>query len=61
MAFNPTAFGQRFAVHDDLVRVLVIVAAVLVLMIAMSFAFGVHAAGPYVVIPDPAVGPGMPF
>ena len=61
MALNPTAFGHRLAVHEDLVRVLLIVAAVLVLMIALSFAFGVHPAGPFVVIPDPATGPGMPF
>lgn len=61
MALHPTTLGSRLAVHEDLVRALLIVAAVLVLMIAMSFAFGVHQAGPYMVIPDPAVGPGMPF
>ena len=61
MALHPTAFGQRLAIHDDLVRVVFIVAAVLVLMVALSFAFGVHQAGPYFVIQDPAAGPGMPF
>jgi hypothetical protein len=62
MALHQSTLGQRVASHQDLVRVLLIVAAVIVLMLVMTALFGVHQTGPsYQIVPDPAGGLGLPF
>jgi hypothetical protein len=60
MTLNQQTLGQWIAFHQDLVRVLLVVAVVSVVMIAMSFAFPLHQVGPWLVLPDPANGVGMP-
>lgn len=60
MALHPTAQGQR-ASYRELVIPLLIVAAVIVVVIAMSAIFGVQVNGPSLEIaPDPA-GLALPF
>jgi hypothetical protein len=50
------------ASNQDLVRALLIVAAVIVLMIVLTAVFGVQQTGPsYQIVPDPASGLGLPF
>lgn len=62
MALQRTTLGQRAVSYPDLVRVLVIVAAVIVLMLLLTAVFGVQQAGPsYQIVPDPASGLGLPF
>jgi len=62
MALHQTGLGQRIESREDLVRILLIVAAVIVLMLVMTVAFGVHQAGPsYQLVPDPAGAAGLPF
>ena len=62
MALHQATLGQRRASHQDLVRVLLIIAAVIVLMIVMTAIFGVQRAAPsYQIVPDPAGGLGLPF
>jgi hypothetical protein len=61
MALHQTTLGQRVASYQDLVRVLLIVAAVIVLMLVATAIFGVQQTGPsYEIVPDPA-GLGLPF
>jgi hypothetical protein len=55
MALQKTSFA-------DYVRVLFIIAAAIVAMIALTAVFGVGQAGPsYDIVPDPAAGLGLPF
>jgi hypothetical protein len=62
MALQRMTLGQRAASYQDLVRVPLIVAAVIVLMLVLTAIFGVQQAGPsYQIVPDPASGLGLPF
>ena len=62
MALQRTTLGQRAASYPDFVRVLVLVAAVIVLMLVLTAIFGVQQVGPsYQIVPDPASGLGLPF
>jgi hypothetical protein len=62
MALHQSTLGQRIASNQDLVRALLIVAAVIVLMLVMTAIFGVQQTGPsYEIVPDPASGLGLPF
>lgn len=62
MALQQTTLGERAASVVDLVRVALIIAAVIVVMIALTAVFGVHQTGPsYDIVPDPAAGLGLPF
>ena len=62
MAFQHSMLGKRAASYPDLVRVLLIVAAVIVLMLVLTAIFGVQQTGPsYEIVPDPASGLGLPF
>jgi hypothetical protein len=62
MALHRTTLGQRADSYRDLVRVLLIVAAVIVVMLVLSAIFGVQQTGPsYQIVPDPASGLGLPF
>lgn len=62
MALYRTTLGQRADSYRDLVRVLLIVAAVIVVMLVLSAIFGVQQTGPsYQIVPDPASGLGLPF
>jgi hypothetical protein len=62
MALHQGTLGQRAASYQDLVRVLLIVAAVIVLMLVATVIFGVQQTGPsYEIVPDPASGLGLPF
>lgn len=50
-----TTLGQRIMAHEGLVRVGLVLAAVIVLMLVMTVAFGVHLSGPsFQIVPDPA-------
>lgn len=60
MALHPTTLGQSASSYQDLVRVLLFVAAVIIVMIALTVVFGVTSAGLYQNVPDP-VGLGLPF
>ena len=61
MALHQRTLGQRLGSYQDLIRVLVIVAAVIVLMLAANVIFGVQQTSPsYEIVPDPA-GLGLPF
>ncbi|MDR3544199.1 MAG: hypothetical protein P4L30_00335 [Candidatus Limnocylindrales bacterium] len=62
MALQHPTLGQRVASNQDLVRALLIVAAVIVLMIVLTAVVGVQQTGPsYQIVPDPASGLGLPF
>ena len=62
MALQHSILGKRAAPYPDLVRVLLIVAAVIVLMLVLTAIFGVQQTGPsYEIVPDPASGLGLPF
>jgi hypothetical protein len=62
MALQHPTLGKRVASNQDLVRALLIVAAVIVLMIVLTAVFGVQQTGPsYQIVPDPASGLGLPF
>lgn len=61
MALHQSSLAQRVASHQDLLRVLLVVAVVL-LMLALTAAFGIHQGVPsYQIVPDPAGGAGLPF
>lgn len=61
MALHQATLGQRVAGYRDLVRVLLIVAAIIVLMLAANVIFGVQQTGPaYDFVADPA-GLALPF
>lgn len=58
---QPTV-DQRSAPHRDLVRVVVILAAVFALMLAATAILGVQQTGPlYDIVPDPAHLSGLSF
>lgn len=62
MALHPMTYGQRVASNQDLLRVLLVVAAVIVVMLVLTAIFGVQQPGPpYQLTPDPASGLGFPF
>jgi hypothetical protein len=62
MALQHPTLGKRVASNQDLVRALLIVAAVILLMIVLTAVFGVQQTGPsYQIVPDPASGLGLPF
>jgi Na+/proline symporter len=62
MALQQTTLGERATSFEDLVRVLLIIAAVIVVMIALTAVFGVGQTGPsYDIVPDPAAAAGLPF
>jgi hypothetical protein len=62
MALQRSTLGQRALFAPDLVRVLVVAAAVIVLMIVLTVVFGVQQNPPsYQIVPDPASGLGLPF
>ena len=62
MALHQSTLAQRVASYPDLLRVLLVVAAVLVVMAVATVIFGVQGTGPgYDIVPDPAAGLGLPF
>ena len=62
MALQRTTLGRRALFSQDLVRAMLIVAAVIVLMLVMTAVFGVQQTGPsYDIVSDPAAGLGLPF
>ncbi|HEY5275118.1 MAG TPA: hypothetical protein VIK38_01035 [Coriobacteriia bacterium] len=62
MTLNRTILGLRGASYPDLLRVLLIIAAVIVVMLVLTAIFGVQQLGPSLEIaPDPASGLGLPF
>ena len=62
MALQRSALGTRAAPSRDLVRVLLILAAVIVVFLVMTAVFGIGQAGPsYDIVSDPASGLGLPF
>lgn len=62
MALHQRTIAQWATSHQDFVRVLLIVAAVIVLMLVATAVFGVQQAGPsYEIVPDPVGGLGLPF
>jgi ABC-type transporter Mla subunit MlaD len=62
MALQQTTLGDRAASFQALVRVLLVLAAVIVAMIALTAFFGVGQTGPsYDLVPDPAAAAGLPF
>jgi hypothetical protein len=61
MALHQSTLGAR-ASFEDIVRVLLIVAAVIVVMLALNVVFGFNGSGPaYDLTVDPAAGLGLPF
>ena len=52
------ALGQRAASFEDVVRILLIVVAVIVGMLALNVIFGFNGTGPWT---DLTVDPGRPF
>jgi hypothetical protein len=62
MALQRTSLGLSGLFSSDLVRVLVIVAAVIVAMLVLTAIFGIGQPGPSLEFaPDPAAGMGLPF
>lgn len=62
MALQRTSLGLSGRFSSDLLRVLVIVAAVVVAMLVLTAIFGIGQAGPSLeIVPDPASGLGLPF
>jgi hypothetical protein len=62
MTLHQPTLGQRVASNQDLLRVLLIVAAVIAILLVMTVVFGVHQGVPsYQIVPDPAAGLGLPF
>jgi hypothetical protein len=62
MALQKTTLGERATPFEDVVRVLMIIAGVIVVMIALTAVFGVGQTGPsYELVPDPAAAAGLPF
>jgi hypothetical protein len=61
MALQQSTLGAR-ASFEDIVRVLLIVAAVIVVMLALNVVFGFTGTGPsYDLTLDPGAGLGLPF
>ena len=62
MALQRTSLGLSGLFSSDLLRVLVIVAAVIVAMLILTAIFGIGQPGPSLEFaPDPAAGMGLPF
>ena len=62
MALQQTTQGERAPTLQALVRVLLVLAAAVVAMIALTVIFGVGQTGPsYDLVPDPAAAAGLPF
>ena len=62
MALQRTSPGLSGWLSSDLLRVLVIVAAVIVAMLVLTAIFGIGQPGPSLELtPDPAAGMGLPF
>ena len=56
------ALGQRTTSFADVVRILLIVAAVIVVMLAFNVVFGFNGAGPFTFLnPDPGTGVSLPI
>jgi hypothetical protein len=54
--------GQRAASFEDVVRILLIVAAIIVGMLALNVVFGFNGSGPsFELTPDPGTALGVPF
>ncbi len=54
--------GQRAASFEDVVRILLIVAAVIVVMLALNVVFGFNGTGPWTDLnPDPGIGLSLPI
>lgn len=61
MALQQLTLGAR-ASFEDIVRVLLLVAAVIVVMLALNVVFGFNGSGPpFDLTVDPAAGLGLPF
>lgn len=61
MALHRPTLGQKMAPYQDLLRALVVVAAVIAAMLVATAVFGVRLTGPsYEIVPDPA-GLTLPF
>ena len=61
MALQQSTLGAR-ASFENIVRVLLIVAAVIVVMLALNVVFGFNGGGPsFDLTPDPAAGLGLPI
>ncbi|HYC06305.1 MAG TPA: hypothetical protein VEG29_00120 [Candidatus Binatia bacterium] len=57
---QPTTAGS--ALESPILRAILIVAAIVVAMLALTAILGVGQAGPgYQIVPDPAAGMGLPF
>jgi len=62
MALHQATLQQRAASLPDVVRVLLVVAAVIVGMLALSVIFGFNGTGPFTGLnPDPGVGLALPI
>ena len=62
MALQQTTQGERAPTVRALVRVLLVLAAAIVAMIALTVIFGVGQTVPsYDFVPDPAAAAGLPF
>ena len=62
MALHQSSLGARVGSFEDLVRVLLIVAAVIVVMLALNVVFGFNGSGPsFDLTPDPGTALGRPF
>ena len=60
MALHQTTLGERAASNQDLVRVLLFVAAVIIVMAIATATMGLLQTGPSLeIVPDPALG--LPF
>jgi hypothetical protein len=54
--------GQRAASFEDVVRILLILAAVVVVMLALNVVFGFNGTGPWTDLTnDPGAGLGLPY
>ena len=62
MTLQQTTLGSRSASNQDLVRIVLAAAAVLVLIVVLAVIFSVAHVGPsYEIVVDPAAAAGLPF
>ena len=62
MALFQTGLGQRVLAHEDLARILLVVATVVALVFILTAFIGLQHTGIfYDLVPDPAAGLGLPF
>lgn len=62
MALHQTTLRERAASLEDVVRVLLVVAAVIVVMLALNVIFGFNGSGPFTGLnPDPGFGMSLPI